>query len=220
MLAACAFGIEGSGNVKSESRNVSAFNALELKNAANVYITQGEKTEVRVEAEDNILPLILTSVKNNTLIIDCEENIRTHEAVNVYITVKELCDAELSGSGSIITKSELRCDKMNLRLSGSGTVKFDVSASHLKTTLSGSGNMELNGSSDESSMRISGSGNIDARKMKTVMSTVHISGSGSARVDVNRELNVNITGSGNVRYVSEPAKVITNITGSGEVQKI
>jgi hypothetical protein len=220
VLTACAFGIDGSGKVVSETRTVEKFNGVELKNAANVYITQGETQEVKIEAEDNIIRYITTEVKNNELIIDCKENINSHEPVNVYITVKELCLLELSGSGNMVAKNEITCEHMTLRLGGSGELKVALKSQSLKATLSGSGNMNLSGSVSESDLRINGSGNVNAQQMKTFTSSVSISGSGNTKVDVNNELNVHISGSGNVLYVTEPAKITTKITGSGGVLKI
>jgi hypothetical protein len=220
ILTACAFGIEGSGKIATETRTVEKFSGVELKNAANVFITQGETQEVKIEAEDNLIQHITTKVKNNELIIDCEENITSHEPINVYITVKEICLLELSGSGNITTKNEISCDHLTLHLGGSGEMKVALKSQSLKATLSGSGNMNLSGSVSESDLRINGSGNVNAQKMKSFTSSVNISGSGNTKVDVGNELNVNISGSGNVQYVTEPAKINTKITGSGEVQKI
>lgn len=213
-------GIEGSGNVITETRSLTTFNGIDLRNTANVYITQGDVQEVKIEAEDNIVPLILTEVKNDELIIECKENIRTKRAINVYITVKNLCLMELTGSGSMTARSQFSCDHMNVRLSGSGDMKAIVNAKSLKATLSGSGNMDLTGSSEESDLRISGSGNVNAELMKTFTGAVTISGSGSGKVDVSNDLTVNITGSGNVQYVHEPGHIQSRITGSGSIEKI
>jgi hypothetical protein len=220
ILTACAFGIEGSGKVITESRTVEKFNGIELKSVANVYITQGETQEVKIEAEDNLIQHITTKVKNDELVIDCDQEINSHEPINVYITVKDLCLLELSGSGNMITKNEINCEHMTLYLGGSGEMKVALKSQQLKATLSGSGNMNLSGSTSESDLRINGSGNMNAQQMKSFTSAVTISGSGNTKVDVNNELNVNISGSGNVRYVTEPAKITTKITGSGDVSKI
>jgi len=220
MLTGCVFGTDGSGKVVTETRTVENFAGVELKSAANVYITQGETQEVKIEAEDNLIQYITAEVKNNELVIDCKKNIDAHEPINIYITAKEICLLELSGSGNMITKNMISCNHLTLRLDGSGEMNVMLKSQLLKATLSGSGNLDLNGSTAESNIRISGSGNVNAQQMKTFTSSVSISGSGNTKVDVNNELNVNITGSGNVFYVDEPAKITTKITGTGEVQKI
>lgn len=213
-------GIEGSGNVITELRNLQSFTGIDLRNTANVYITRGDVQEIKIEAEDNIVPLIFTEIKNDELVIRCQEDIHTTRAVNIFITVKNLCLMELSGSGSMVTRSFFSCDHMNVRLSGSGDIKASINTKSLKATLAGSGNMELNGSAVESDVRISGSGDVNAQQMRSFTSAVSISGSGSGKVDVANDLTVNITGSGNVLYLSEPGHIQSRITGSGAIQKI
>ncbi len=211
---------EGSGKITSEVRQLESFSGIELKSAANVYVTQGDVQEVRVEAEDNLLGKINTTVKNNSLVIDDEDNIKYTKQVTIYITVKDLCLLELTGSGNIVTRSQFICDFMSIKLSGSGDIRVLVNSKSLKGNLSGSGNLVLNGSSAETDYRISGSGNINARDLNCFSSAVAISGSGTSTVDVKNDLNVTITGSGNVHYVNEPSKIASKIIGSGEISKL
>ena len=211
---------EGSGRTTSEVRPLESFSGIELKSAANVYVTQGDVQEVRVEAEDNLLGKINTTVKNNSLVIDDEDNIKYTKPVTMYITVKDLCLLELTGSGNIVTRSQFLCDFMNIKLSGSGDIRVMVNSKSLKANLSGSGNLVLNGSSAETDYRISGSGNINAHELNCFSSAVAISGSGTSTVDVKNDLNVTITGSGNVHYVQEPGKISSKIIGSGEISKL
>lgn len=211
---------EGSGKITSEVRQLESFSGIELKSAANVYVTQGDVQEVRVEAEDNLLGKINTTVKNNSLVIDDEDNIKYTKPVTIYITVKDLCLLELTGSGNIVTRSQFLCDFMNIKLSGSGDIRVMVNSKSLKANLSGSGNLVLNGSSAETDYRISGSGNINAHELNCFSSAVAISGSGTSTVDVKNDLNVTITGSGNVHYVQEPGKISSKIIGSGEISKL
>lgn len=212
--------VNGSGKVISETRTLTDFSGLDLRNSANVYVTQGNVQEVKIEAEDNIIPLIQTDIRNGQLIITSRDKFNPAMPVNIYITVKDLSLIELSGSGNIITPGEFHCDHINMRLMGSGDIRMTLDAGALKATVSGSGNINLSGRSLESDIRISGSGDVRAEGMRTFMSSVSITGTGNTRVDVNDELYVNITGSGNVYYVTEPGKLSTRIAGSGEVLKI
>ncbi len=210
----------GSGVLTTDTRELETFSGVELKSSANIYITQGDKQEVRVEAEDNLINKITTKIKNNALIVDADDNLKYTKPVNIYITVKDLCMLELSGSGNIITRSQFQCDFMNVKLSGSGDLRVMLDSKSLKANLSGSGNLDLNGSAAETDIRISGSGNVNARDLNSFSSAVAISGSGTSTVDVKNDLNVTITGSGNVYYVHEPGKISSKIIGSGEIAKL
>ncbi len=221
MSHGCAFGINGSENVVSENRTVASFSGIDLQCSANVYFTQGDEQSVRVEAEDNIISHITTEVNGGELIVSTDgNNIRTHKEINVYVTVKELCLLELTGSGNMIGKGYVNCDNMILSVSGSGNIKADVRSLTMKIKVSGSGNLDVSGTATACDIRIAGSGNVNAKNLQSMNSAVSISGSGKSTVNASNELDVSIPGSGVVHYTVEPQKLRTSIIGSGSVSKI
>src|SRR6185503_10052951 len=83
----CVFGIDGSGNVVTENRTVEKFAGIDLQCSANVFFTQADEQSVKVEAEDNIIGHITTTVKNNELIISTDNtDFNTHKPVNIYVS--------------------------------------------------------------------------------------------------------------------------------------
>ena len=87
----------GSENVISETRTVDTFHSADLRGWGNLYVTQNGVTqdgkfEIRIEAEDNILPLLETHVTDGMLVIEQEEFrcIRARKPVNVYVTMDEV----------------------------------------------------------------------------------------------------------------------------------
>lgn len=212
--------IIGSGVLKSETRATEEFNGIELRGEANVYVTQGDVQEIRIEADDNLLSHITTTVKNGSLVIGNDADLKAKQPVSIYVTAKSFCMLELSGSGNVITMNKLKCDHMSLRLSGSGDLRANIDGKSMKAVLSGSGNMELRGSASETDIRLSGSGNVNAKELNTFSSLVNITGSGNSTIDVKNDLTVNISGSGNVYYVQDPEQITSKIAGSGMIQKI
>ena len=86
--------LQGSGNVTSESRNVSDFNEVELQGIGNLTIQQTGSESLTIEAEDNIIPYLKTEVKNNRLTLSIEPGvgISTTKPINYELTVKDLSD--------------------------------------------------------------------------------------------------------------------------------
>lgn len=52
----------GSGNVASEARTASGFQAISLRSSVDLVVRQGNRASVMVRADDNILPLVQTFV--------------------------------------------------------------------------------------------------------------------------------------------------------------
>lgn len=211
------FVIEGNGVINSENRETMLFSKVKSSGSFEVYVTQGEWPEVIVEAEQNILPHIETTVSGNTLLIDIEgwNTVINHRPMKIFVTTPELESVKLSGSGKIETDF-FEADKMEVFVSGSGSIYTDVSADQVEAGVSGSGKIIVEGDAYDSKLNISGSGNIFANNLASEYCRAYISGSGNMRVLALRSLKADISGSGNIYYKGDP-EVDYHISGSGKV---
>lgn len=213
-------GVSGTGPVKTETRNVSNFNAINLELPADVEVTIGEQFFVEVSTQENLMPLLKTSVENGVLKIHADENIRSSEEMTIRITAPAFEKFAVSGSGTIRVGNAIQAEKMSLNIAGSGDIfcqqsEFGV----LQTSIAGSGTIELGGKANEVKADISGSGDIKAKSLTTNNLKVSISGSGTVTADVIAELDASISGSGDVFYTGSPS-VQTSVGGSGSVKKL
>lgn len=62
--------IQYTGNMISETRNVSAFSKISVTHGIEVFFKQDSLAEVKVEASENLMAYIKTEVKHNKLIIE------------------------------------------------------------------------------------------------------------------------------------------------------
>jgi len=221
ILYGCGFMrcIHGSGRVISETRNVAEFSGISVGGNANLYITQGPTQSLRIEAEDNILPILRTKVEGRTLVIENKRCIQNHRPINIYATMQDVRELEILGSGKIIGETIITTNKLDINISGSGKANLEVNADKLKTRISGSGDMAFSGKVTDFDVIVSGSGNIRARNLETNSSFITVSGSGDCIVSAKDELDVTISGSGRVEYYGEPLKVHSNVSGSGKLIK-
>ena len=85
--------------------------------------------------------------------------------------------------------------------------------------LAGSGDIENSGTitADTFKVALAGSGDFDGKSLESTNVTAKITGSGGANVVCNGDLNVRITGSGDVNYSGKPTSKNTKVTGSGSV---
>ena len=73
--------------------------------------------------------------------------------------------------------------------------------------------------SKESKIEIAGNGNYSAENLKAESATIHIAGSGDARLFADSTLDINIAGVGNVYYKGNPT-LSQHVAGSGKIKKI
>lgn len=215
-------GEKGSGNVIEETRKVEDFTAIELDYPAQVYVTQGDKVSLTIEGEDNLLPGLKTTVRNDTLRIYYEpedgQYVRSTKAVVIHVVVKDLNDVEFDGAGEL-NVDQLETDELHISVSGAGSLKLkEMQIKDLSIDLSGAGSVNATGEADNLDLTISGFGSFNGKDLHNKTANIQLSGAGSATVWVDDELDAAISGAGSVNYYGSP-DVTKNISGAGSVSK-
>ena len=217
MIFSC---IRGNGYIVTEELTISSdFNKIANTGPFEVYLTQSPTYAMEIEAEENLLPYIITRISNEELEIKTRRNrcFRSSEPIILYISIPEIYGLSLSGSGFFICDS-INTSCIDLDISGSGDIELGLTTEYIDANISGSGKIELWGTADESDFTISGSGSFRCFDLEQDMCFANIPGSGNMYVYVNELLDVMISGSGKVFYIGNP-EVTARISGSGEVIK-
>lgn len=213
--------IKGEGPIVKKELNLSHFEGIRSGFSCDVYITQGDQQKVEVEGQQNILDNLVMDVSGEILKIKYDRMVKRAEPVKVYITMDNLVEASVSGSGSLVSTSKFTgLGDLEVSVSGSGDLKLEVDAEDIDMSVSGSGDIELGGSAQDLVMSISGSGGIDSRDLMARDCRVSVSGSGNATVYVKNALDAKISGSGNVRYKGDVAKISSRVSGSGHISSL
>lgn len=212
----------GSGNVTTETREVKAFDSIEVSYPAEVYVTQGTSESLKIEAEDNLLPGLQTRVRNGRLEIfyKVEEGkaVRPTKTPIITIVVKDLNEVDFESAGSIELNG-IETAALSVSVSGAGELKLkEIDVRDLSVNLSGAGSMSASGTADTLDVNISGFGDFDGRNLQSKDATVNISGAGSATVAVEDQLDAAISGAGSVNYYGSP-DVNKQISGVGGVTR-
>lgn len=212
-----------SADEKKENRKVSSFKSLSLSISADVYITQGSKTEVILEGDPKTLEHIETKVSQGNLKIKYDSwRSNRYKKVKIYVTSPNWEGVNVSGSGNVVSKSAIKSDEFTMTLSGSGRISIEnLSANELEARISGSGDIDVAGPKKAGSLEISisGSGDYDGIDLAVDKVDIRISGSGSARVFAESELKASVSGSGDIYYKGN-ALIDARISGSGKVRSV
>jgi carbon monoxide dehydrogenase subunit G len=212
------------GQTVKEKRNTESFEGVALAFSGDVYISQGNTNSVEIEADKNILEIIESKVRDNTLVLKTRNgHWRNLGHVKVYITMPSIRNLSVSGSGDMRCETPVRTNALKVDISGSGSIHVqELNSPDVSAVITGSGDIFLAGSgSGNSHLKtvITGSGDFKAEDLPVEYVKVTITGSGSARVHALKELETNITGSGSVLYKGNPL-VNANATGSGKTRSV
>lgn len=196
--------VNPSNVIITEERPVNKFTGIDFSTFGKVTITQGTSESLTITGSENVVPLVISSISNDTLILKTKENINilginSDNVLTFDITVKDLAQLSNSGAGQL-TMEQLTTDSLNV-------------------TISGMGDISLAGEAHTATIDISGAGSITAPDLKITEADITISGVGTAEIWVTGRLTGNISGAGNVRYYGFP-QVDTHTTGLGKFESL
>jgi hypothetical protein len=216
--------ITPSSTIVTEERSVSGFTGIDMSAFGEVTLQQGDNESLSIKGSDNVVPLVVTTIRNGVLTIRLEEGVTltgiNHENVLAFtITVKNLNSLTNSGAAKI-SMDTLSTQDLNVTLSGAGQVVFgQLTAESLYVKISGLGGIEAQGEANKAKVEISGAGNIKASNLKINTADVSLSGLGNAELWVVDNLTGNISGAGGVSYFGSP-KSDTKTSGIGNFKSL
>jgi len=208
----------------SENRPVHDFNRISLRGYGDILLEQGDEESLTVEAEEAMLPKIITSVQDGCLILDIEFSWVEHlfspsKPIRYTVQMKDVNGISISGSGAVRTGS-LHTTRLEIDISGSAKIQIaDLQAETLATHISGSSDFQIAGKIQQHRLRTSGSASVLAQDLETESTDIQFSGSGKTQVWAEKELSIDISGSGHVSYRGQPA-IRQRISGVGHIEQI
>lgn len=189
----------GSGNKKTESRDVPEFDEIVVNGAYKVEVTCGQPRSVQLEADDNILPLIETVVEGGRLLITQERAVSIKSMPVVRIGVPDLTLVSIPGAS-------------DFRLSG---VRNDA----MKISVEGAARLQASGETGTLDLNLSGAGLIDARELRARRATVVSNGAGQTTGHATETLDAPVHGIGGLDNDGDPKAVTPQINGLGRINK-
>lgn len=217
-LTSCHDLIDGTaGAVISEDRTEPLFHSINMEGNVDVFIYYDTVSSVRVEAGENLIDYIETSVIGDELYIyEAPNNVVNAKPIRVYLTMDSLENVHMEGSGDLDV-NDMNADHLNVLSIGSGDANFEIDATSINYENTGSGNVRFTGTVNTLNVFLEGSGDYKGKYMYSNDANVEIEGSGDAFVHATNSLIATISGSGDIVYYGNPSSVTTSVTGSGNV---
>lgn len=190
-------GEKGSGNLASENRPVSDFHGIDVSGVFEVEITAQKEFAVEVEADDNLLPLITTEVRNGVLHIETERRVSTSSPLKIRISAPDIDRLDVSGAAKV-TLSELK--NSGLSVDSSGASKINISGETAKLNVD-----------------VSGATKVNAEALTAENATIEASGASQVDVNVTGVLRTDASGASKIVYTGSPTEVVKKTKGGSKV---
>ncbi len=216
--------VRGSGNVIQETREVTGYGRVQVTGVARAVITQDGREGVTITADDNLMPLISTQVRDGTLFIGLTQDARygfiePTQTLEFAVSCDDLLGVTAFGSVEM-SVGPLQAETFDLEVSGSSdcTVE-DVTTTRVQAWVSGSSILRIAGEAQEQRLELSGSARHEASRLRTDVTRIIASGSANTTVWAANELTVQGSGSAVVQYYGDP-QVRETLSGSATVTRV
>jgi hypothetical protein len=220
-LSSCMFNcIKGSGHQVTENRKVADFNKIDISGGFKVNLKQDSSLTLSINADDNLLKYIKTSVDDGKLTIKTKRNICGSGQLTINIGVRKLEELRSSGAIELTNDSLLTTQDLTLDLSGASKITLNLNAANLTTTGSGAVELHLKGQASTHHIDVSGVARVYA--FDFVVGDYNIETSGASHCDINvlKSLKVSSTGASDIKYKGNPPSVTNDKSGASSLEKV
>ncbi|NAS32872.1 DUF2807 domain-containing protein [Flavobacteriaceae bacterium R38] len=198
-------GERGNGNVVTEARNSDeSFTVVKAAEGLDVYITQDKKTSISVEADENIIGLIRTDIKNGILRIHTEERIGRAKSKKVFVSLPEITSLRSSSGADLYTTAVIKADRIELDSSSGADLKVEVEANEVDCDASSGSDIVVSGKAKILYADASTGSDIKARKLLVTKCIAKASTGADISVNATDELVANTSTGGDVNYTGDP----------------
>lgn len=218
VLHSCQETIDGNGYVVTEKRILNDFTEIQITGMFEVILAEGEPA-ISIEADENLIPYIITNVNGEQLEINTNNVHLDGEKLAITIYYDDLEELKVSGAIELSTQQTLHSNKFKLDVTGAAKGEIDIDVNELRVEISGGAELVLVGTADAAEYEINGAGEIDAFDLKTDEAMVDIAGAGEINLFAEKELDVEISGAAEVNYKGSP-KVSEDISGAGAIHHL
>lgn len=203
--------IKSTGTRTTEYHSVSNFNGIIVYDRMDVYLTQGNNYEVRVEAGKNLQSLIKTELDGETLKVfnknRCNWVRDYNEKINVFITAPLFNYIENKGVGDIQSLSVITQSIIGVQVKNTGDVTLQVNTKGVGGGAHGNGNLYLSGTTDQLFYNYVGTNSLNASDLKVnnyIYLYCNTIGKTYINAPENGLMDIFINQSGNIYYTGNP----------------
>ena len=212
------YGVSGNGTVVEEVRDITDFTGIHVSSGIDVILRQGDNFEVRVEADENLMDIILTEMKGNILVVKTEKyGIRRARSSRVHVTMPELSDLKISSAGDCVGQTPFECKKLDVDVSSAGNLSLEVTAAEIYLDISSSGDARLSGKTGYLDVSLSSAGDLYAFDLIAGVVDVTVSSAGDARVYASEEISMDVSSAGNIFYRGDAKVAHSRSTSAGDI---
>lgn len=148
--------IKGSKIVTIEKKEIGDFDSLEVSDNIEVYLDRGEKSELKIEADDNLQSIIKIDLSSNILRLTTTKRATNYKKLIVIVTyTKELKFIAAKDEAIINAIQEIQLDDITIKANDNSALNLNVNSQHFFLQSDDKSKTELNLKSEDATIELS-----------------------------------------------------------------
>jgi len=212
---------QGSAKVVAQTRQIAEpFDKISVSDGVDVILTQSQTTSVNVEADDNLIDHIRTTVVGGTLHIEIKKRgLIDFTEKNVHVHLPVLTGISASTGSDVKSTNEFRTETLDLSASSGSEITFVTSADRITARSSSGSEIELSGMALYFDAQASSGSSIKASRMLCNEVSASASSGSDVRVHPIKELRATASSGASVDYYKNPERISQNTSSGGSIRQ-
>ncbi|WP_298780958.1 head GIN domain-containing protein [uncultured Polaribacter sp.] len=207
--------VNGNRNVVTEDRSVKEkFTEIKVSTGLDLYISQGSRNEIIVEADENLQDIIMTEVKNGVLKIYSEKNIWKAKARKIYVTISNLEAITATSGSDVYTKETLKVNDIKVSATSGADIRISVNANTVETSTTSGSDIEISGIANNHISKATSGSSIDGYELKSKNASAKVTSGADINIYASETIEAKATSGGDIDFKGNP-KLVNKKSSSG-----
>jgi hypothetical protein len=212
--------IDGNGKSSSQTRQLEKFSKIDARGRVKIYLTQGANTQLKINADENLIPLVISEVEDGELKIKLKNRIRRGENVELYLTADSgLEEMKFASEATVETPEGLSGEKLKVESTAGAQARVKLRYKEVVSAAHAGGDLTLLGLSNIATFIFTSGGNIHAEDFKVEKGIAEGSSGGNATIKVDKELDIEVSSGANLNYSGQAVLNRINQSSGGNINK-
>lgn len=212
--------INGNRNVITQTRKTTdSFTGIKVSTGIDLYITQGDRNKVKVEADENLHDIIITEVIDGVLKVYSEKNIWRAKARKVHVTIKDLNMLRATSGSDVYTRGVVTTDEISISATSGADIRISVDATSVETSSTSGSDIRITGKTVNHASSATSGASIDAYDLESKNVLAKATSGADINIYASEKLDAKATSGGDIDFKGNPKKVNKKSSSGGDVSR-
>lgn len=210
--------VTGNGNVITADRSSSEnFTKVRVSTGLDLYLSQGTKNKIVVEADENLHDIIMTEINDGELRIYSEKGIWQATSRKIFVTVTNL-EAVTATSGSDVYANEtIKADFIEVSATSGADIRIVVDANTVETNSTSGSDIKIEGVANNHVSSATSGASINGYGLQSKSATANVTSGADIKIYASESIKAYASSGGDIDVKGNPKQIDKKSSSGGSI---